>query len=234
MSVVALMPAHNEADRITASVRAAASVVGVDRVLVIDDGSKDDTATLARAAGAEVIVLPTNVGKGDALQIGLEAIRAEADIVLLLDADLGDSASDARLLLEPVVAGDADMTIALLPRPAGSGGFGLVKGLARAGIALLGHGFEAGAPLSGQRALNRRAWEAAEPFAAGYGAEVALTIRVLRADLRVMEIATEMSHAATGKDLAGFTHRGRQFLHVLGALIRLALERRQSAGTNVG
>ncbi len=225
MNVVVLMPAHNEAGRIAASVAAARSVNSVNRVVVIDDGSRDDTPALAASAGAEVVSLPINIGKGGALQIGLNAVRDSADILVLLDADLGTTAAEAELLIAPILAGTADMTVAVLPRPAGSGGFGLVKGLARRGIAMLGNGFESGAPLSGQRALNRTAWTAAEPFASGYGAEVALTVRVLRAKLRVAEIPVAMAHAATGKDLAGFAHRGRQFLHVLGTLIRLSLER---------
>ncbi len=226
MSVIVLMPAHNEAERIAASVTAAASVPGVDRVVVIDDGSTDGTTDIARTAGADVITLSHNLGKGGALQAGLDAVRAEADVIVLLDADLGATASQCDALLAPVLAGDADMTVARLPRPAGSGGFGLVKGLARFGIKRLGGGFMAEAPLSGQRALDRDAWEAAEPFASGYGAEVALSIRVLRAGLRIVEVPTDMAHAATGRDLAGFAHRGRQFLDVATALARLALERR--------
>lgn len=226
MAVIALVPAHNEAGRISATVTATASVAGIDRVVVIDDGSGDDTASLARAAGAEVIALPRNRGKGAALQAGLDAIRTDADIVVLLDADLGPSAGEATALLEPIVAGDADMTIAILPTPAGSGGFGLVKGLARLGIARLADGFQARSPLSGQRALNARAMKAAARFAHGYGAEVALTIRVVRAGLRVAEVPAPMTHAATGKDVAGFLHRGRQFADVLAALARVALERR--------
>ena len=226
MNVIALIPAYNEAERIAMTVVAARQVQGVARVLVVDDGSTDDTAALARGAGAEVLSLPGNTGKGGALQAGLDSVRAEADVMLLLDGDLAETAGLAHALLGPVLADEADMTIAVLPRPAGSGGFGLVKGLARRGIRLMGDGFESRAPLSGQRALNRRAFEAAEPFASGYGAEVALTVRVLRAGLRVAEVPVAMTHAATGKDLAGFAHRGRQFAHVLATLAKLFLERR--------
>ena len=225
MHSIALIPAHNEADRIAATVAAVLTVPGIDRVLVIDDGSVDATATLAAQAGAEVLRLERNVGKGGALQAGLDRVRDEADVVLLLDADLGETASEASKLLKPVLASEADMTIALLPRPAGSGGFGLVKGLARFGIARLGGGFEAQAPLSGQRAITRLALASVTPFAGGYGAEVALTVRALRAGLRVVEVPTMMTHAATGKDFAGFVHRGGQFIDVALALVRLGLKR---------
>jgi len=228
VSAVALVPALNEAERIAATVTAIATVPGIDRVLVIDDGSTDDTARRACAAGAEVLSLQANAGKGRALAAGLDALDDDVDIVLFLDADLGPTATEAAALLAPVRAGEADMAIATLPRPPRSGGIGLVKGLARWGIRRLG-GFDATAPLSGQRALSRAAWQSALPFPSGFGIEVALTVRVCRAGLRVREVPTTMQHAVTGRDLAGFRHRGRQFVAVAFALLRLALER-QSAG----
>lgn len=224
MSVIALIPAHNEADRITATVTATRAVAAIDRIVVIDDRSQDGTAELARHAGAEVLELAVNLGKGGALQAGLEAVRDDADVLVLLDGDLGETAAEAGALVGPVLTGDADMTIATLPKPPGSGGLGLVKGLARWGIRRMA-GFEATAPLSGQRALSRAAWTAATPFASGYGVEVGLTVRAARAGMRLLEVPTTMGHAATGRDLAGFAHRGRQFVQVGAALLRLALTR---------
>lgn len=225
MSVIALVPAHNEADRIAATVAAARSVPRIDRVIVIDDASTDGTARLADEAGAEVLRLEVNRGKGGALQHGLDVVANDADVIVLLDGDLGETAAEAGTLLAPVLAGDADMTIATLPKPPGSGGFGLVKGLARWGISVLS-GFKATAPLSGQRALSRAAWMACTPFATGYGVEVGLTVRGARAGMRLLEVPTTMTHAATGRDVAGFRHRGRQFMQVAAALARLALGRR--------
>lgn len=223
--IAVLIPAHNEAERIVATVKASLAIPGVTTVVVADDASTDDTALLAEEAGARVIRLPDNIGKGAALEAGARSLES-ADIVLLLDGDLADAASQGALLLEPVVCGKADMSIATFPRPTGKAGFGLVKGLARFGIARMGRGYLAEAPLSGQRALNRRCLEAVRPFAAGFGVEVALTVRALRHGMRVVEVPTTMSHAATGRDVAGFVHRGRQFAHVAAALLRLAFEKR--------
>jgi hypothetical protein len=151
--------------------------------------------------------------------------------LLLLDADLGPTAAQGGRLLGSVFSGTADMTVAVFPKTGAKAGFGLVMSLARWGIRTLGgpdgRGFAAGAPLSGQRALSPRAWRAVTPFAFGYGAEVAMTVRALRAGLEVLEVPTEMAHAATGRDLAGFVHRGRQFAHVAWALVRLAFEPRR-------
>lgn len=223
--VAVLIPAHNEAERIGATVTAALAIPGVSRCVVVDDASGDATAAAAERAGAKVVRLRHNVGKGAALETG--AMRVEnADILLLLDGDLGETAAQGALLLAPLLAGSADMSVATFPRPEGKAGFGLVKGLARWGIAHMGGGFAPTAPLSGQRALTRPCLEAVRPFLAGYGAEVGLTIRALRRGFRVVEVPTTMSHAATGRDVRGFVHRGRQFVHVALALFRLWREPR--------
>jgi hypothetical protein len=225
MDVAVLIPAHNEADRIADTVRASGTIPGVTRIVVVDDGSVDDTSSMAESAGAKVVRIWNNVGKGAALEAG--AMRIEnADIVLLLDGDLGSTAAQGAMLLEPLLAGEADMAVAAFPRPTGKAGFGLVKGMARWGIRTMGGGLETTAPLSGQRALTRECFMAVRPFATGYGVEVALTVRARRAGLRVVEVPTTMTHSATGRDVHGFIHRGRQFVHVALALLRLSFERR--------
>jgi len=215
--IVALIPAYNEQARIGATVQAVRAIDIVDRVIVIDDGSRDDTARIAEKHGAKVIRSLRNVGKGGALNAAAKRCE-DADIILLLDADLEESASQAILLLEPVIAGVADMTIASFP-PAAKAGFGLVKNLAmrciqEASMQEGAHDFIPTAPLSGQRALTRECLDATLPFGSGYGAEVTLTVRALRSGMRILEVPTTMHHAATGRDMAGFIHRGRQYVHV--------------------
>ena len=221
MDIAVLIPAHNEANAIAQTVRSALAIPGVTRAVVVDDGSEDETAILAERAGAKVVRMLGSAGKGGALEAGAKRV-ANADIVLLLDADLRATAGQAELLLAPLLADEADMTVATFPRPAERAGFGLVMGLARWGIARFGGPFDATAPLSGQRALTRECFATVRPFSAGYGVEVGLTIRALRAGFRLMEVPTTMAHSATGRDVAGFLHRGRQFVHVGLALIRLS------------
>jgi len=223
VDIAVLIPAFNEADKIADTVRAALSIEGVTRVVVIDDGSEDGTDHLAEQAGAKVVRMAGSAGKGGALEAGAKRVE-NADVVLLLDGDLGASAAQGALLLAPVVSGQADMSIAAFPRPTGKAGFGLVLRLARWGIRRFGGDFDASAPLSGQRALTRECLEAVRPFAAGYGVEVALTIRALRQGFRIAEVPTTMGHSATGRDLQGFVHRGRQFVHVAIALSRISRE----------
>ena len=112
--MVAVIPVNDGEDRIAATVKAAAALPGVARVVVVDDASHDDSAATAQAAGAEVVQLEHNVGKAGAVRAGI-ARGDDADIVLLLDADLGATAAGAEPLLGPVVAGEADMTIGVLP-----------------------------------------------------------------------------------------------------------------------
>jgi glycosyltransferase involved in cell wall biosynthesis len=84
--IVAVIPAHDEESSIASVVEGARRYV--DRVVVVDDGSGDRTAAVARAAGAEVVSLSPNRGKGGALRAGLERARdLGAEVVVTLDAD---------------------------------------------------------------------------------------------------------------------------------------------------
>jgi len=218
-----VIPAFNEAARIGATVQAAQRLSDVDLVVVVDDGSTDGTTSVARAAGAVVVTSDRNQGKAAALELGAAEVTARertAGIaprpLLFLDADLGRSAASAGPLLSPVLKGEADMTIATLP-PQPGGGRGFVVRLARDGIREA-TGVSMSQPLSGQRALSRAAFETARPLADGWGVEVALTIDVLRAGLRVREVPLELHHRVTGNDWRAQVHRGRQFWGVWRAL----------------
>ena len=224
MKATVIIPAHNEEALIADTVRAALTIPGVEQLIVVDDGSDDETAAVASAAGADIVRME-HAGKGAALDAGLEVV-SDYDILVLIDADLGETAVQAGKLVAPVSAGAADMAVATFPPPMKPGGFGLVKGLARTGIRLLGGGFRPEAPLSGQRVLTRKAVDHVTPFAFGYGVEVAMTVRALRANLKIVEVATEMTHSETGRDISGFAHRARQFGHVAGALVKLVFEKR--------
>ena len=215
MTTVALVPAKDRADSIVATVAALARLDAVDRVVVVDDGSTDATANLATAAGATVVRLPVNRGKGGAVAAGLAA-APDADVYLLIDADLGDTAGLGEALLGPVLAGDADMTVAVLPSAGSKGGFGSVRKLAAEGIRRA-TGFEPRAPLSGQRAVRGELLRSL-PLAGRFGLETALTIDALRAGARVVEVDVAMDHRHTGRRLAGFRHRGNQGLDIVRAL----------------
>jgi glycosyltransferase involved in cell wall biosynthesis len=206
--VVALVPAHREADRIADTVSSLAEIDVLDEIVVVDDGSEDGTASAALAAGATVLRVPVRVGKGVALEGALRRLPA-AGVWLFADADLGRHASNLERLVQEVVAGRADLAIAGFP-PLTDGGFGLVKRASGRAIRTL-CGFDAAEPLSGQRAITAACLAAVRPLAAGFGLETAMTIDAVRAGFRVVEIPIEgLSHRPTGRSWRGFLHRGRQ------------------------
>jgi glycosyltransferase involved in cell wall biosynthesis len=222
--ISALLPAYNEAERIAATVgavRAIAAEARITEIIVVDDGSTDATATQAENAGADIVYRQAHRGKGAALQAAFDLSRSE--IVLLLDADLGETAVEAIKLVLPVLSGTADMTIATFPILSGTGGgFGLVLKLARWGIRKL-TGQTMFAPLSGQRAVRREVVATAGGFAAGWGVEIGLTVAALRAGFRVLEVPTTMSHRVTGRKPADILHRARQLFGAAAVLTRLWL-----------
>jgi hypothetical protein len=215
LSVVALVAAHDEASSVGATVHALLGLSTVTRVVVIDDGSRDETAGEARAAGATVLRLPRNAGKGDAVRAGVHA-TPDAEIYLLVDADVGVTASAARLLLGPVLDGEADMTVGVLPSAGGRGGFGLVRNLSAAG-ARRATGWRPAAPLSGQRAVRGELLRRVD-LAPRFGLETALNIDAVRAGARVVEVPVVMEHRHTGRGPGGFAHRAAQGADVVRAL----------------
>ena len=218
--VLALVVAHNEGETIAATVASLRTLGGLQEILVVDDGSTDATALEAAAAGVRVLVAPENLGKGSALERALERLP-DRPAYLLVDADVGDTASEAAVLLEPVLGGELDLAIGRLPRLPG-GGFGLVKRLARWCIRR-SCGFDPQEPLSGQRAVAGHVLAASRPLAPGFGLETAMTIDAVRLGFRVGEVPVAMRHRPTGRRLAGFVHRGRQGVDILrAALPRLA------------
>jgi Glycosyl transferase family 2 len=231
-----IIPAKNEAERIASTVAAALRIEGVSQVVVVDDGSTDNTGDLAEAAGASVVRHQWNKGKGAAMDAGSARLASIDKIegittpraMLFLDADLGDSAANAGVLAEPVLAGEADMTIAILPaQSAPGGGSGRVVRLARNGIKRE-TGWTATQPLSGSRCLTRAAFAAARPLAAGWGVETGLTIDLLGRGFRVIEVPCELQHRVTGADLGGKKHRAAQYRDVWLALVDRRIRKRDS------
>lgn len=230
--VAAIVPCKDEAARIAATVRALQSIAALDLVLVVDDGSTDDTSAVARAAGAVVVRHGTNAGKAAALTTGLQYLAALAadgrapGPVLFVDGDLEGSAANLGVLVPPVLDGSADLAIATLPpQTTAGGGRGFVVRLAREGIARL-TGWQAAQPLSGMRCLSPEAVTAATPLARGWGVEVGMTVDVLAAGLVVTEVPVELHHRVTGSDWRGQVHRAAQYRDVW-----LALQARRIGGS---
>jgi hypothetical protein len=217
--VAVIIPAKDEQLRIAATVRAARAIPNVDLVLVVDDGSTDDTQHVARSAGAVVVRHSVNRGKASAMETGASVVamrdvpQAPPRLLLFIDADLGETAVNAAPLVPPVLAGRADCSIAVLPSQTGAAGHGLVTGLARRAI-FRDTGWNPKQPLSGQRCLTRAAFEAALPLARGWGVETGMTLDLLTQGFAVVEVPCDLRHRASGSDLKGQLHRAAQYRDV--------------------
>jgi glycosyltransferase involved in cell wall biosynthesis len=220
--VFVIVAAYNEADRIAATLAALAHAFPGAPVWVADDGSSDDTAAVAEAAGARVVRSERGaprrnggVGKGGVVTLAAHEALARiatdgGSVALLCDGDLGDSAVRLGPLVEAVRRGDADVVVAMFARRVG-GGLGLAIGFARWAIRQR-CGMELRAPISGQRAMRASLLAQVLPFAPGFGMEIGMTIDAVRAGGCVKEIELDLSHRATGRTFGGFIHRGRQLI----------------------
>ena len=220
--VVAIIPAFNRSDSIAPCVRAITSSSVVRQVVVVDDGSTDDTTKAANeviplpTCGLQVIRFEQNRGKAAALRRGIDEFP-NADAYLFVDADLADTASSVISLLDPVLRNEADLVIGVPVIRAGRrAGLGLVRSMAAKGIRRA-VGFETQAPLSGQRAI-RGTLARNMVFANRFGVETSMTIDARRAGGRVVEQPIEFEHRHTGRSVTGFLHRAGQGLDIARAL----------------
>jgi glycosyltransferase involved in cell wall biosynthesis len=212
-SLTVLVAARNEAERIAATIGALRGAFPRAAIWVADDASSDGTAELAMAAGARVVSRRRPHGKGANVTAAAEAALSEArppELVLLCDGDLGNSAARLEPLVAAVRRGECDLAVAAFSDRVG-GGFGLALGFGRWAIRRRS-GFEARAPISGQRAMRVEVLRAVLPFARGYGMEIGMTVDAVRAGYRVGEYELDLTHRATGRTVGGFVHRGRQLL----------------------
>ena len=110
-TTIAIIPAYNEDTRIRTVIEAAKEYA--DIVLVVDDGSSDQTATVSEQAGATVLRHIENCGPGAATMTGIEGAKLlGADVVITLDADGQHDPHDIPALLEPVLEDTADLAVA--------------------------------------------------------------------------------------------------------------------------
>lgn len=106
-TITAVIPARNEGGGIFGVVQGVAPFV--QEVIVVDGHSTDDTAELARRAGA-IVHLDNKRGKGDAYKVGIE--KASGSIIVFLDADGSHEPADIPRLVQPILDGKADLVIA--------------------------------------------------------------------------------------------------------------------------
>ena len=104
--ITAIIPAYNEEKTIGSVVLGTQQ--HVSRVIVVDDGSSDQTSQIAKLAGAEVLVHPVNQGKGAALKTGFEAVK-DSEIIVTLDSDGQHDTGLIPKLVKPIQDDEADV-----------------------------------------------------------------------------------------------------------------------------
>jgi hypothetical protein len=234
--VAALIVAHNQARRIAATVRAARAIPAVDLVLVVDDGSTDNTQDLARKAGAVVVRHSHYRGRTVSVETGASVIAMRDDparvarAVLLLQGSLGHYAIGAAPLVQAITEHVADMAIALTDTRGRS--TGIAAKTARNMIERASN-WVPKQPLSRIRCLTREALEAAMPLARGAGLEVGMTLDILHAGLTVTEVECDIRHKPhSGADRTP-ARRVTQYRDVMVAVsarrLLLGVERTRSA-----
>ena len=189
--VIALIAAYNEARFIGSVVIAALRYT--DAVLVVNDGSTDDTEQIATAAGATVINMPQNGGKGAAIQMGLRVALQDSSVgaIVLLDGDGQHNPREVPELIKPILNGQADMVVGSrfmevrseIPwwRQIGQHGLTWITNIA------------SGVPLSdsqsGFRAISAEAAKLLSFSGKGFSVESEMQFAVGALDLRVEEVA---------------------------------------------
>jgi glycosyltransferase involved in cell wall biosynthesis len=199
---VAIVPARNEEASVGDVVAEIRALDPELEVVVIDDGSTDRTAEVARAAGARVVSLPFNLGIGGAVQTGFRyALEHGFELAVRLDGDGQHDPRELGALIEPVLAGRAD--IAVGSRFAGTDAY-RPPFARRLGIRLLARVVSllvrarVTDTTSGFQAVNRRGIAL---FAADYPhdyPEVEATVMVFNHRLRMEEVPVRMRERAAG------------------------------------
>ncbi|MGF1471571.1 MAG: glycosyltransferase family 2 protein [Rubrobacteraceae bacterium] len=178
------------------------------QVFVVNDGSEDRTAEIARDQGAEVISHSQNLGLGAAVRTGLrEAVAAGASIIAYLDADLEYFPHDIPILVEPVLAGRADYVLGSRFR-GGVRGMKLYRRLGNYAftallVLLTGRWMTDGQ--TGMRAFSREAAAAAE-IIHDYNYAQVLTLDLLRKGFSMEEVPIRYRIREHGKSFVRWTY----------------------------
>jgi glycosyltransferase involved in cell wall biosynthesis len=222
---VAIVPAFNEEQaiaRVIAEIRAYDAQL---EIVVVDDGSRDRTGDVARAAGARVLRLPFNLGIGGAVQTGFRYAREnDFDLAVRVDADGQHDPAQLDSVVEPIKRGDADIVVGsryLSPRGDGYRS----SAPRRLGIRILARVVSLLTrqritdPTSGFQALNRKAIVL---FAADYPhdyPEAEALVLLLRHRLRLREVPITMRPRAAGRSSIQTLSSGYYMVKVLLALL---------------
>jgi glycosyltransferase involved in cell wall biosynthesis len=195
-----LIPAYDEAERLPDMLRRVTEAALDFDVVVVDDGSRDRTAAVAREAGARVLRHPFNLGYGAALQTGYKyARRNGVELLVQMDADGQHDPADLPDLVEPVAAGALDLVVGSRFLGAGEYHMDAARSAGRAFFRLLlrGFGLHVTDPTSGFQAMNRTVLDlyVGDAFPSDYP-DVDVLLAAHRRGLRIGERPVAMAASA--------------------------------------
>src|SRR6266581_7949262 len=223
-----IIPALNEEEPIAKVVRAVAATKIPSEIIVVDNGSTDQTAERARSAGARVVAEPQR-GYGRACSAGVRALSPECDTVVFLDGDGSDCPEFMPQLVDPIAAGKFDFVIGSRTRgqrEPGSMNFQQVfSGRIVGALLRLLYGVRY-TDMCPFRAIRRDALAQLNMREQTYGWNLEMQMKAARAGLRILEIAVNHRRRAGGQSKVSGTLRGTFVAgaRILATLVRVALE----------
>ena len=221
--VMAAIPALNEGPTIGSVVLKVRQFA--DQVIVIDDGSTDDTAEVATLAGAHVIRHARNLGKGMAVRSAWLYARERAlECLVLLDGDHQHNPNDIPRLVEPIVSGKADVVIGV--RWGKTSGMPMYRRVGKRALdfataAAVRRGMVTDSQ-SGYRVFSRRALLSLEPSENGLSIESQMLLEAQERNLRITEVNIDARYDLDGSTISP----GKHGTSVLGRIIVLVSEKR--------
>lgn len=188
MKFAAVIPAYNEANTIGPIISTCKSCPELSEVIVVNDGSNDETSQVAHQYGAVVVDLPENQGKGAAVMAGVQATNAE--VIVLVDADLiGFRPCHIHQLIEPVRRGRADMTV----------------GVFESGRAMTDISQKIAPFLNGQRAIVRTIFDGLSDLElTRYGVDITLSRYAKQTGMRVEKVKLKAITQVMKEEKLGF------------------------------
>ncbi len=190
MRITAIIPAYNEESRIEKVIIPTLETDIISNIVVVDDGSQDSTSSIVSNYNVDLVKIPQNRGKSEAIKEGIKYCKDKSDIIVLLDADLVGLTSDhIKALVLPVFKKDIDMTI----------------GIFKSGRYITDLAQSIAPNLSGQRAIKQNvANKIISMDVKGYGIEAAFSQLIKKYNLNVENVILENVTHVIKEEKVGF------------------------------